>query len=150
MESRFFETISIRSSKTLSRTERLVISTNGYFTDRIIRAAEKFGNKIGFRISIEGLPAANDELRGIKNGFDHGLRTILRLKEMGVKDIGFGSVISHNVTIGNGGARIGNRVYIGCCAAILGNINIGDDVAIGANTVVNFDVPSRDCCWVKG
>lgn len=78
----------------LKKTERLVISTNGYFTEKIIRAAERFGNKIGFRISIEGLPAANDELRGIKNGFDHGLRTLVTLHGMGMKDIGFGMTVS--------------------------------------------------------
>ena len=78
----------------LPKTARLVISTNGYFTDKIIYLAEKFGNKIGIRISIEGLPAANDELRGIKDGFDHGLRTLLCLHDMGMKDIGFGITVS--------------------------------------------------------
>lgn len=75
------------------KTDRLEISTNGYYTDRIVRVAEKFPN-ITIRVSLEGLPEINDRLRGIKNGFDHGLRTILRLKEMGIKDIGFGIVIS--------------------------------------------------------
>ena len=56
--------------------------------------AEKFGNQIGIRISIEGLPAANDELRGIKNGFDHGLRTLVTLHDMGIRDIGFGITVS--------------------------------------------------------
>nr|MBF0223129.1 radical SAM protein [Desulfobulbaceae bacterium] len=78
----------------LYKTKRLVISTNGYFTDHIIQAAERFGNKIGIRISIEGLPAANDELRGIKNGFDHGIRTLTTLQGMGIKDIGFGITVS--------------------------------------------------------
>ena len=78
----------------LTKTKRLVISTNGYFTDKIIKLAEKFGNRIGVRISIEGLPAANDELRGIKNGFDHGLRTLVTLHSMGIKDIGFGITVS--------------------------------------------------------
>jgi MoaA/NifB/PqqE/SkfB family radical SAM enzyme len=72
----------------------LVISTNGYFTTKIARLAEKFGNKIGVRISIEGLPAVNDELRGIKNCFDHGLRTLVTLHGMGMKDIGFGITVS--------------------------------------------------------
>lgn len=75
------------------KTNRLEISTNGYFTDRIVNIARKFPN-ITIRVSIEGLPALNDELRGIKDGFDHALRTILRLKDLGVKDIGFGMVIS--------------------------------------------------------
>lgn len=78
----------------LTRTKRLVISTNGYFTDKIVRIAEKFFPRVGVRISIEGLPAANDELRGIKNGFDHGLRTLLMLRHMGLKDIGFGITVS--------------------------------------------------------
>ncbi|MCF8069439.1 MAG: radical SAM protein [Desulfobacterales bacterium] len=80
--------------RALEKTERLVISSNGYFTKKIIKLAEKFGNKIGFRISIEGLPAANDELRGIKNGFDHGLRSLVTLHGMGIKDIGFGITVS--------------------------------------------------------
>lgn len=78
----------------LTKTERLVISNNGYFTDKVIKLAEKFGNKIGVRISIEGLPAANDELRGIKNGFDHGIRSLVALHGMGIKDIGFGMTVS--------------------------------------------------------
>ena len=78
----------------LTKTKRLVISTNGYFTEKIIKLAEKFGNRIGIRISIEGLPAANDELRGIKDGFDHGLRTLVTLHGMGIRDIGFGITVS--------------------------------------------------------
>jgi MoaA/NifB/PqqE/SkfB family radical SAM enzyme len=75
------------------KTRRLVISTNGYFTERVVKLAKQFPN-IGVRISLEGLPAANDELRGIKDGFDHGLRTLLELKHMGLKDIGFGITVS--------------------------------------------------------
>ena len=59
------------------KAERIVVSTNGYFTDRVIALAERYPD-LGFRISLEGLPAANDELRGLKDGFDHGLRTLLR------------------------------------------------------------------------
>lgn len=75
------------------KSKRIVISTNGYFTDRISQVAKKYRN-IGIRISIEGLPSANDELRGIKNGFDHGIRTLLELQRLGVKDIGFGITVS--------------------------------------------------------
>ena len=78
----------------LAKTNRLVISTNGYFTGRIVELAKEFGNRIGVRISLEGLPAANDELRGLKNGFDHGLRTLLALQDMGIQDIGFGITVS--------------------------------------------------------
>ena len=75
------------------KSKRIVISTNGFFTERIINVAKK-NKDIGIRISIEGLSKANDELRGIKNGFDRGLRTLIELKHMGIKDIGFGITVS--------------------------------------------------------
>ncbi len=75
------------------KTKRLVISSNGFFTEKILKL---FGthNDIGIRISIEGLPKANDELRGISNGFDRGIRTLIELHHMGIKDIGFGITVS--------------------------------------------------------
>lgn len=55
--------------------------------------------------------------------------------------IGDDVIIFHHVTFANGGARVGDRVYIGTGAVIIGNVKIGNDVVIGANTVVNFDIP---------
>ncbi len=75
------------------KTKRLVISSNGYFTDQILKLFGKHRD-IGIRISIEGLPRANDELRGIKDGFDRGIRTLTGLRHLGIKDIGFGITIS--------------------------------------------------------
>ena len=75
------------------KAKRIVISTNGYETEKILNLARKHRD-LGFRISLEGLPAANDELRGIKDGFDHGFRTLLELKSMKIKDIGFGITVS--------------------------------------------------------
>lgn len=56
------------------KSKRIVISTNGYFSDKITKFAEK-NMDIGFRISIEGFPSTNDELRGLKHGFENGLTT---------------------------------------------------------------------------
>ncbi len=75
------------------KTNRLVISSNGYFTDRVL-ALFKQRQDIGLRVSLEGLPSANDALRGINEGFDHGLRTLLSLARLGVKDIGCGITMS--------------------------------------------------------
>lgn len=75
------------------KAKRVVVSTNGYFTDKIISVAKK-DPSLGIRISIEGLPSANDDLRGLKNGFDHGIRTLLELQRLGSKDIGFGITAS--------------------------------------------------------
>lgn len=74
------------------------ISTNGFYTDRLVRIAERFPG-VMIRISLEGLPALNDRLRGTTNGFDHALRSILELKKTRIKDIGFSIVIcDKNVT----------------------------------------------------
>ena len=74
---------------------RIVISTSGWLEDRVIALAQKFPH-IGIRISIEGLSRKNDELRGRDGGFDRGLRTLLTLQQMGVKDIGFGCTVSNH------------------------------------------------------
>jgi serine O-acetyltransferase len=58
-------------------------------------------------------------------------------------------VIRNGVTVGlrytghRGSPHIGNRVDIGAGAKILGAIQVGDDVVIGANAVVITDVPSN-------
>ncbi len=77
------------------KTKRIVISTNGYFTKRIISLCEKYPD-LGIRISLEGLPKANDAIRGIPDGFDRGLRTLLKLREMGLKDIGFAMTVQES------------------------------------------------------
>jgi radical SAM protein with 4Fe4S-binding SPASM domain len=79
----------------LTKSPRVVISTSGWFEDKVIALAKRFP-QIGIRISIEGLSVKNDELRGHQGGFDKGLRTLLRLKKMGLKDIGFGCTVSNN------------------------------------------------------
>lgn len=58
--------------------------------------------------------------------------------------------IQHQVTIGQRNHKvpvIGNNVFCGCGAKVLGAITIGDNVKIGANAVVVHDVPS-DCTVV--
>jgi len=74
------------------KTRRIVISTNGYFTDKVVSLCKKYPD-VGIRISLEGLPKTNDAIRGIPDGFDKGLRTLLRLRVMGIKDIGFAMTV---------------------------------------------------------
>jgi MoaA/NifB/PqqE/SkfB family radical SAM enzyme len=76
-----------------SKANRLVISTNGYDTEKIVSLAKTYKD-VGIRISIEGLPAVNDRLRRMKDCFDHGLRTLLELQKIGLTDIGFGITVS--------------------------------------------------------
>ena len=74
------------------KARRIVISSNGFFTQRIIALFEKYPD-LGIRISVEGLPKTNDAIRGIPDGFDRTLRTLLALRDMGIRDIGFGMTI---------------------------------------------------------
>ncbi len=74
------------------KSDRIVISTNGYFTDRIIALCKEFP-KVGIRISIEGLKETNDMIRGIPDGFNRGYETLKTLVEMGHPDVGFGMTV---------------------------------------------------------
>ncbi len=75
------------------KTDRIVISTNGFFTEKIINLCKKHKN-LGIRISLEGFSEVNDKLRGIKGGFEKGLKTLVELNSIGHKDIGFGITLS--------------------------------------------------------
>jgi serine O-acetyltransferase len=64
--------------------------------------------------------------------------------------IGNDAKIYNDITIGNrkgghndGQAIIGHKVVIGCGARLLGEIKLGDNVTIGANSVVITDVPNN-------
>ena len=74
------------------KSERIVISTNGFFTDRIVDLCKEFP-QIGIRISIEGLEQTNNEIRGLDDGFNRGYTTLKTLVEMGMKDVGFGMTV---------------------------------------------------------
>ena len=64
--------------------------------------------------------------------------------------LGCNVFIAKGVTIGqeNRGRRkgvpvIGNEVWIGMNATLVGNIRVGDDVLIASNAYVNCDIPSH-------
>ncbi len=66
--------------------------------------------------------------------------------------IGKNCTIFHHVTIGsntlcdskgNGSPSIGDDVFIGCGAKIIGRVKIGNNVRIGANCIVTCDVPDN-------
>lgn len=74
----------------------------------------------------------------------HGYATAI-----GAKSIGKNCLISQNVTIGNykdGCPTILDNVKIYAGAVVIGNITIGNNVIIGANAIVNQDIP--DNCTV--
>ena len=74
------------------KSDRVVISTNGFFKERILALAEEFP-QVGIRISIEGMPATNDAIRGLPDGFERGYSTLEALVAAGHPDVGFGMTI---------------------------------------------------------
>ncbi|HEY6360341.1 MAG TPA: serine O-acetyltransferase [Vicinamibacterales bacterium] len=59
--------------------------------------------------------------------------------------------VEHQVTIGAEGRRapvLGDRIFIGAGAKIIGGVTVGSDARIGANAVVVHDVPPH--CTVVG
>jgi serine O-acetyltransferase len=66
---------------------------------------------------------------------------------LGAGELGDDVTIQHTVTIGlerrnrSKVPKVGNRVEIGAGVCIVGDVTIGDDSFIGANTVVNRDLP---------
>ena len=75
-----------------TKTDRVVISTNGFFTDRILDLCDKFP-KLGIRISIEGLEETNNAIRGLPDGFNRGYTTLKKLVEKHHPDVGFGMTV---------------------------------------------------------
>lgn len=75
----------------------------------------------------------------------HGLKGIFITDKA---TIGKNVTIWHQVTIGlrnfkENGPIIGDNVYIGAGAKIIGNIKVGNNVKIGANCVVFKDIPDN-------
>ena len=78
----------------------------------------------------------------------HGFGVVLN----GGAKIGRNCTMYHGVTVGTIDMKtfpvVGDNVFIGADAKILGNIHVGDNVKIGAGAIVVEDVP--DHCTVVG
>lgn len=81
---------------------------------------------------------------------DHGMGVVIGETAI----VGDYSLIYQGVTLGGTGKEIGKRhptigknVVVGAGAKVLGNINLGDNVRIGASSIVLRDVPA-DCTVV--
>lgn len=95
-----------------------------------------------FLTGIEIHPGA---IIGRRFFIDHGMGVVIGE----TTEIGDDVMVYHGVTLGgrslNVGKRhptIGNRVTVGAGAKVLGPLTIGNDSAIGANSVVTHDVPA--------
>ena len=108
-----------------------------YFLARLI--SEKAKRKTGIEIH----PGAKI---GKRLFIDHGFGVVIGETAI----IGDNVTMFHGVTLGGTGKEkgkrhptVGNNVFIGTGAKLLGNIVIGDNVKIGANAVILENVPSN-------
>lgn len=120
-----------RGVEKLYYLSRSFFSKNLFFLSSIVKRINQFI----FHVNIYPEVLIGDRLQLPHGGFGVVIHKDTK--------IGCDAIIFHNVTIANGGARIGNGVYIGTGSVIIGAVNVGDNVVIGANSVINFDIPSN-------
>ena len=137
---------------------KIIIMNQGIWATIIYRAGSWcVGKKNGFRIIsffLTVVQKITEILTGISIPFIAVIGKGLYIGHFGGIVLHLDSVLgeycnlSQGVTIGQAGRgglqkipKIGNRVFIGPGAKIFGGIHIGDDVAIGANAVVNKNLP---------
>ena len=109
-----------------------------YYYYRYKKLNEKFNAFIPLSTQIEGQPL-----------LPHGIKGV-HISKNAV--IGKGCTIFHHCTIGSntfgdskhtGSPIIGDNVFIGAGAIIIGGIRIGDNVRIGAGCIVSDDIPDN-------
>jgi radical SAM protein with 4Fe4S-binding SPASM domain len=69
---------------------RMVISTNGLLPDRIEKTLKnilKIDPTIGVGVSIDGIGAMDDEVRGVANAYERAVETLERMKTIGMRDL---------------------------------------------------------------
>jgi serine O-acetyltransferase len=120
------------------------------------RGLHKLWNRPGGRASARALSTVVRSVTGVEIHpgaqigrrffIDHGMGVVIGATAVVGDDV----MLYHGVTLGGrslarGTKRhptVGDRVTIGAGARVLGNIDIGDDVQIGANSVVVKPVPT--------
>ena len=80
---------------------RLVFSTNGLMTETIVSAVDRYQsyhNRIGVGISIDGMEASHDRIRGVEGAFRKAMSTVDGMKEIGIEDLRIGmTILGENV-----------------------------------------------------
>jgi MoaA/NifB/PqqE/SkfB family radical SAM enzyme len=87
----------IRTVHRAAGAPQIVVSTNGYLTKKILTAVEAVDDlrpRIGIGLSLDGVGAAHDRIRGTRNAFDKVMRTAAALKARGVSNLRFSFTIS--------------------------------------------------------
>jgi serine O-acetyltransferase len=143
-----------RDPATTSRLE-MALASPGLHAIWAHRVAHRLWRNPGTRLPARLLSQLSRSLTGVEIHpgavigrrffIDHGMGVVIGE----TAEVGDDVMIYHGVTLGGRSLRrekrhptVGSRVTIGAGARILGPVYIGDDVQIGANSVVVKDVPA--------
>ena len=91
-------------------------------------------------ISLHGLDVVPSVAIGPRFYVPHPVGTVIMARRLGA-DVTVVSAVTIGMRKGDDFPTIGDEVYIGAGARILGGITVGNRVSIGANAVVLTDVP---------
>ena len=143
-----------RDPATSSRLEMALASPglHAIWTHRVAhRLWQQPGTKLVARLlsqlsrSLTGVEIHPGAQIGRRFFIDHGMGVVIGE----TAEVGDDVMIYHGVTLGGRSLRrekrhptVGSRVTIGAGARVLGPVYIGDDVQIGANSVVVKDIPA--------
>ncbi|MBE5859162.1 MAG: radical SAM protein, partial [Butyrivibrio sp.] len=84
------EMVAILSEK----SKRLMINTNGFFTDKLVDLCKKYPN-LAIRISIDGNREVHNSIRRI-DIYDKAIASLDALKKLGVADLGISFTLQEN------------------------------------------------------
>jgi serine O-acetyltransferase len=143
-----------RDPATTSRLE-MALASPGLHAIWAHRLSHQLWQRPGLRVAARLLSQLSRSLTGVEIHpgavigrrffIDHGMGVVIGE----TAEVGDDVMIYHGVTLGGRSLRrekrhptVGSRVTIGAGARILGPVYIGDDVQIGANSVVVKDIPA--------
>lgn len=76
------------------KTKRLMINTNGFFTDRIVDLCKKYPS-LAIRISVDGRKEVHNSIRRI-DIYDRAIDSLDALKKLGIVDLGISFTLQEN------------------------------------------------------
>ncbi|MFH1582815.1 MAG: glycosyltransferase [Candidatus Falkowbacteria bacterium] len=86
----------IKIIKHSSPRAQIIISSNGLASELIVKSVKQIltiDKGIGIRISLDGIGRTHDEIRGVNGAYQNVLKTVVALKDIGVKNLGFSFTI---------------------------------------------------------
>jgi MoaA/NifB/PqqE/SkfB family radical SAM enzyme len=81
----------IKKLKENNPQSNIIISTNGYARDLIMRSVKKIitiDPNIGIRVSLDGIGDLHNKIRGLDNAYEMAIKTIEGLQKIGIENLG--------------------------------------------------------------